>query len=185
MRIDPIPRGSDRGAANDSATSADKTTRRWWPYVTGLAVLAIAASLLSPAGRHQWALSIFRQPTRFTTLYFNNADALPTTLVTNRPIPISFTVRNDEGRPASYRYVVISSDRVYTNTLSQGSRTVAPGAAWRVALVVRPTCKLSPCRIKVSLPRYRVVIDFQVILEPSAVGPRARSAAGTKSGSRS
>ncbi len=178
MRIIPVPRGRKRGAASDATT---KVTRRWWPYVTGLVVLAIGASLLSPAGRHQWALSIFRQPTRYTTLFFSNAATLPTTLVGSQPIPISFTVRNDEGHPANYRYVVVSSDRVYTNTLGQGSRTVAPGAAWRVALVVRPRCKLSPCRIKVSLPHYREVIDFQVILEPAPARPRARSSAHSRS----
>jgi hypothetical protein len=138
--------------------------RRWWPTVTALVLLAVGASLLSPYGRHQWALSLFRQPTPYTVLAFSRPAALPATAVVNEPVGISFTVANHEGHAVHYRYVLSAGSSSGTHVLGSSARTVPDGATWTVSRAVRPTCGTSPCRLEVSLPGHPETIDFLVTL---------------------
>lgn len=174
MRDDPASleglSAMTRSPEHAPATTRDRDStihrqRRWWPALAGLAVVAIGASLLSPVGRHEWAVSIFRQPTRYTELFFDRASALTSTAVINTPIHIAFVVSNHEGSSLTYRYVVTSNDGVYANVLHRSSKLVAAGARWKVSISVRPGCLLSPCRIEVSLPGHPETIDFLVIMK--------------------
>lgn len=132
-----------------------------------LILLAVGASLLTPAGRHQWALSLIRQPTRYTVLYFDDAANLPPTVVANRPLKVSFTVTNDEGHIMSYRYVLSATSSGISHVLHESTKTLAAGAEWTVVTVIRPACRASPCRIKVSLPGHPEAIDFLIkVLTP-------------------
>jgi len=142
----------------------ERGTRRWWPIVTVFAALAVGVSLLIPAGRHQWALSLIRQPTRYTTLSFNKAWALPATAAFNEPIRISFTISNQEGRSLDYQYVLTQSDGRVSQTLGKSARMVAAGGTWTVTAVIRPTCAASSCRVEVSLPGHPEKIGFFVAL---------------------
>lgn len=146
------------------APTREPAPRRLWPIFVPLAVVAIAVSLLLPAGRHQWALSLIRQPTPYTALSFNRAWALPSSAVTNQLMPISFTVANEEGRAINYRYVVTESDYGVSKTLGGSSKIVDSGTTWTVSTVVRPSCAYSPCQIQVSLPGHPEKIDFLVNL---------------------
>jgi hypothetical protein len=139
--------------------------KRWWPLVVPVVVVAVGASLLFPAGRHQWALSLFRQPTRYTTLSFNEAWALPATAVRGEPIAISFTVSNQEGHTVYYRYSLAQNDGKTSRTLDSSARRIAPGANWLVRTVIKPTCADSPCQIKVTLPGYPQTIDFLLTMK--------------------
>jgi hypothetical protein len=139
--------------------------RRWWPALTPLAVVAIALSLLSPTGRHQWDLSLFRQPTDSTALFFNEAWALPKTAVARAPLTVSFTIGNDEGRTVKYRYVLSVRGGGRTRVFGQSARTVAAGTTWRVATVIRPVCRTSHCQVEVSLPGYPETIYFLITLK--------------------
>jgi hypothetical protein len=147
------------------AVVQESGARRWWPTLTGLAVLTMGVSLLLPAGRHQWALSLFRQPAPYTILSFDRAWALPPTAVINKPITVSFTVTNHEGRVVNYRYVLSASGDGSSRILGESARTIAAGTTWKVSTVVRPTCDTGPCRIKVSLPGHPETIDFLVTLK--------------------
>ncbi len=141
--------------------------RRWWPVVAPIALIAVAASLLTPAGRHQWALSLFRQPTYYTALSFNRAWALPATAAWDAPLSISFSVSNHEGRTVTYRYVLSETpvgEPGTATTLKRSARVVPAGATWTVSTSVRPTCASSSCRVEVSLPGYPETIDFLVNL---------------------
>lgn len=132
-----------------------------------IAIIAIVVSLLLPASRHQWALSTIRQPAHYTALDFNEAWELPTASIIGRPIPISFTIANQEGQALTYTYVVRESDPLnFSQTLGTATRTVGPGRAWTVTIDVRPTCGLSPCRIQVAVPGHPEKIDFLVVLKP-------------------
>jgi len=126
-----------------------------------LALLAAGASLLSPSGRHQWALSLFRQPARYTVLAFDRPSALPTPASVNAAITVSFMVGNHEGHEVTYRYVLTSGGR-RSRILAESTRAVAAGATWTVSAMVRPRCDVSPCRIKVALPGHPETIDFLV-----------------------
>lgn len=140
--------------------SNDTAQHRWWPVLGPIALAAVGASLITPAGRHQWALSIFRQRTPYTALSFNNPAALPTIAAANKPIPISFDIVNDEGRTINYRYVLSEWSAGKAKTLQMASKVVASGATWTVPTIVRPTCPDSPCRMEVSLPGHPETIDF-------------------------
>jgi hypothetical protein len=144
--------------------------RRWWPVVAPLALIAVAASLISPAGRHQWALSLFRQPTYYTSVSFNKAWSLPNTAARGAPVTFSFNVSNHEGRALTYRYLITEGPAGKGPALGQSTRVVAPGATWTVSTSVRALCARSPCRIQVSLPGHPEIIDFLLTLTAKRAG---------------
>jgi len=146
-------------------SSAHATERRWWPVVAPLAFIAIAVSVIVPAGRHQWALSLFRQPTYYTSLSFDRAWALPSTAVRGAPVTFSFTVGNHEGRTVTYRYLISEglADKEQA-VIKQSVKAVAVGATWTLSTTVRAECADSPCRVQVSLPGHPEIIDFLVTL---------------------
>lgn len=137
--------------------------RRWWPFVAPIVMIAVVVSVLTPAGRHQWALSLFRQPTYYTALSFNKAWALPATAAWDAPLHVSFSVANHEGRAVRYRYVLTEKadgGSGTATTLKQSARLVPDGGTWTVSASVRPTCASSTCRVEVSLPGHPETIDF-------------------------
>jgi hypothetical protein len=129
-----------------------------------MAVAAIGLSLLVPAGRHQWAVSLFRQPAHYTALSFNRAWSLPSAVTINEPVTFSFTVGNQEGRDTDYRYVISESAAGLTQKLKGASSVVPSGKTWTVSTVITPSCIVSPCKIEVSLPGHPETIDFLVTL---------------------
>ena len=133
--------------------------------MTALAALAVGASVLFPGGRHQWALSLIRQRTPYTVLFFNKPAALPTADATDKPITVSFTVGNYEGRLMDFRYVLSASSSRGSRILGEATRSMAAGAKWTVTRTLRPRCGASSCRIEVSLPGHPETIDFLVSLE--------------------
>lgn len=138
--------------------------RRWWPVVVPLALIVIVGSMMLPAGRHQWALSLFRQPTYYTSLSFDKAWALPGAATSGAPVTFSFSVGNHEGRAVTYRYRITEGPSGKRITVGQSTRVVAPGATWTVATSVRALCAASPCRVQVSLPGHPETIDFLLTL---------------------
>jgi hypothetical protein len=145
----------------------DRRPRRWWPVLLPLAALAVAASLLLPAGRHEWALSLIRQPTPFTALSFDRSWALPATAKAGQPIAFTFTIDNEQGRPISYRYVVTQTAGDASETFGEAAKLVQPGAKWTVSKTVRLTCATGlSCRVTVHLPGHPEMIDFLVTIEP-------------------
>ncbi len=133
---------------------------RWWLVIAPIAGVALAASLILPAGRHEWALSIFRQPTPYTALSFDRAWALPTVIATGKPLSVTFVINNQEGRTLLYRYVVTETSPGLSATLVQATTSIEAGRSSTVKVVIRPTCLASPCRIQVSLPGKPEKIDF-------------------------
>lgn len=164
-----MKRSHPPGVAADRVLRTRAGERRWWPVLGAAGAIAIAVSVALPAGRHQWALSVFRQPTLYTALSFNNASELPTTVHEGSPIAISFTIGNQEGRTLTYRYVLSESDPVnLSQPLATVARTVGPGRTWTVSTDVRLTCSLvPPCRVQVSVPGHPEHIDFLVTLKPA------------------
>jgi hypothetical protein len=158
-------RGLDAELEEQGASrGTEREAKRWWPIVTPLAALLIGVTLLLPTARHEWALSIFRQPSRYTALSFNKPWALPSVARKGKPIALSFTVGDQEGRSELYRYVLTESAGSFSRKISESQRIVPSGGTWTVTTVVRPICRLSPCRVEVSLPGHPEVIDFLVEL---------------------
>src|SRR6202043_191051 len=119
----------------------------------------------SPAGRHEWALTLFRQPARYSVLAFNHAAALPAAAAIGEPIAVSFTVGNEEGHAADYRYVISAAGGRSSRILGESAKSVAAGATWTVTTAIRPACGTARCRIEVSLPGHPETIDFLVALK--------------------
>ncbi|MGO9333417.1 MAG: hypothetical protein ACLQCU_05080 [Acidimicrobiales bacterium] len=126
-------------------------------------VVAIAISLLLPVGRHQWAESLIRQPSPYTTLAFEDPSGLPAVLVAGHPISFTFWVGNHELRDATYRYLVTSSPskKVF---YAGGTLTVPMGRSRSVKVSDDPECSGSPCQISVVLVDYAEKIAFNVRL---------------------
>jgi glycosyltransferase involved in cell wall biosynthesis len=145
---------------------------RWcWRVLAGAAGLAAAISLLVPAGRHQWALSLLRQPTHYTVLFFDRAAVSPARITAGQPVHIGFTVGNHEGRTMRYRYVISSypaGGGRRPRLLAESAKLVPLGSSWSVSATVRPRCGSVPCRIQVSLPGHPETIDF--LLTPAGPG---------------
>jgi D-inositol-3-phosphate glycosyltransferase len=145
---------------------------RWSLRVlAGAAALVSAISVLVPAGRHQWALSLLRQPTRYTVLFFDRAADLPAHATAAQPVRFRFTVDNREGRDMRYRYVINAyplGDGGRPRPLARSAKLVRDGSDWSVSVIVRPHCDSGPCRIEVSLPGHPETIDF--LLTPATPG---------------
>jgi hypothetical protein len=139
---------------------AEPAGRRWWVFLGPLALVALTLSFVIPSARHQWALSVFRQPDRYTALSFNKAWELPSGVITFKKVKISFVINNQEGQAEHYRYVITQNSAGLSSALGESAKTIAAGRSWTVSTAIRPTCLVSPCRIKVSLPGHPETIDF-------------------------
>lgn len=170
------PSSSGYGQPDNDAPVSQYRPPRWdlWLLGTGLIAIALAAaSFLSPWVRHEWSLSLQRQPTPYTQLGFTNAASLPATGVPGKGIPVSFTITNDEGRQVSYPYVVASGSGTTLTTISSGTTVVAAGQSGGVRLVVVPKCSAASCRVQVSLPEQNESIDF-MLTYPAQSGKKSK-----------
>lgn len=168
------PSSSSYRQLDGESQSSHYERPRWdfWLYGAGfVAVVLIAATLLSPWVRHEWGLSLERQPTPYTQLGFSHAADLPATGVRGKGIPISFVITNDTGKQLSYRYVVASGSETKLTALRSGASVVAAGASWDVDIVIAPKCAASSCRIQVSLPEQDESIDF-ILTYPDKSGKK-------------
>ncbi len=158
-RHERLPRHRVRSDPGES-TPARGRPRPWWPIVTAILVVIIAVSALVPAGRHQWALSLFRQPTPYTALSFDDPTSLPTAAKPGDSLAFTFSIANHEGHSLHYAYVVTSSPGGSTPTTA--TTTVANGRTRAISVSVDPQCSGTPCRIRVMLPTQKQSIDFLV-----------------------
>jgi hypothetical protein len=156
----PSMRGAHRGSPSRlRAFYGPPGRRRWWPSLTVLLVVAIGITLSFPAGRHQWDVSILRQPTRYTVLYFDHPASLPHQATANQTISFSFTIVNDEGRSVDYHYRVQTSPTDPPQE-QEASTTIPASRQEAISVSLRPACAASPCRIRISLAGYSESIDF-------------------------
>ena len=140
--------------------------RPWWPIVTAILVVCVAISVLVPAGRHQWALSIFRQATPYTALSFDHPTSLPVAAQAGQTLAFTFSIQNHEGHTVHYAYAVTSSPG--GSTPMKSTATVADGQTRAISVSLEPQCNGSPCRIQVTLPTYDQSIDFLVSVPKSS-----------------
>ena len=96
--------------------------------ISGLTALAWG----SPAVRRQISLSVTRQPTPFTELYFTDHTNLPAFLSTSYTNEFAFTIGNHEGKALSYPYVVTAKSSHGTTALATGTVNVDAGRLVRV-----------------------------------------------------
>jgi hypothetical protein len=71
---------------------------------------------------HQIEISVIRQPTPYTQLFFSDPGAIPSRLRLDRPDRFTFTIVNDEGQSSLYHFVVMM------NTTGLSTTVVANGS---------------------------------------------------------
>jgi hypothetical protein len=122
-------------------------------------ILIAAAAALSKQFRHQLALSIARQPTAYTQLYFPHPGTLPGKLKVDRKNTFQFAIVNDENRAVRYTYIVLfdgsKSRRVSTTTV-----TVSNGQTVTPSVTVVPRERKSRYQISVTLKGMNQSIHF-------------------------
>jgi hypothetical protein len=136
--------------------------RRRWPLLLAVLAVLMGLTLVSPSGRHQWAVSLIRQPTPYTTLSFQDAAGLPHNVESGAPVHLTFTVANHEGRLTDYPVVLSSANADgagAATALLRTTVTIPSGGQRTMSVSVRPACKTSACELQVSLPGQAETID--------------------------
>jgi Protein of unknown function (DUF1616) len=151
----------EAGTPEDEAGASEEGGRPWWPFVLAGIVVLAGVSLLIPAARHQWALSIIRQPDHYTALSFRDPGGLPHSIEAGARVHLTFTVANHEGRHMEYTYQLSSANRVdaHQKVLRRATLAVPKGGQRTESVTVRPACASSTCRVQVSLPGHHETID--------------------------
>ena len=126
--------------------------------VTILILIAAAATLSKPF-RHQLALSIVRQPTPYTQLYFPHPGTLPGKLKVDRKNTFQFAIVNDENRAVRYTYIVLF-DGSKSRHVSTATVTVSNGQTVTPSVTVVPRERKSKYQISVTLKGMNQSIHF-------------------------
>ena len=99
--------------------------RSWRPFIVMLSSAGLLAALFVASPRqfaHQIEISVIRQPTPYTQLFFSDPGAIPSRLRLDRPDRFTFTIVNDEGQSSLYHFVVMM------NTTGLSTTVVANGS---------------------------------------------------------
>jgi uncharacterized membrane protein len=134
----------------------------------------VVVSLVLPVGRHQWAESLIRQPSPYTTLAFADPTGLPKSIVSGEPVEFTFTIGNEQARDQVYHYVAKSSPTkitAYGGYFAVGSVAVPVGSSRQVTVSADPGCTASPCNLSVILTGHGESIDFNVRLIGAGSAP--------------
>jgi Protein of unknown function (DUF1616) len=129
----------------------------------GLAVfvlVAAAAALISKPLRHQIAISIVRQPTTYTQLYFSQAETLPKLLTVDKKNTIDFTIVNDENRTYSYTYTVTLADSRSHSVVSTETVSIDNGDGVTRPVTVTPKDRKTKYLVTISLKYLDQSIHF-------------------------
>lgn len=98
---------------------------------------------------HQVEISVVRQPTPYTQLFFSNPAMLPSVLHIDRRNTFIFTIVNDQGRSQLYRYTVTMSTTGSSTVASKGSLAISNGRSVTRAVAVVPRSRRSRFLISV------------------------------------
>jgi hypothetical protein len=131
-------------ANQESLTIPRKMTRRprWkLPISIGLVGVAIVAGLAVAFPnqiKYQIQISLFRQTTPYTQLFFTNPAALSSRLRVDDENKLSFTVINDQGHSRNYQYTVTMDGAGSKELVTQGVFTVRNGGTLTRSVLFEP-----------------------------------------------
>jgi hypothetical protein len=135
----------------------------WRLVGIGLAVVIVilgVATASSKQFRHQVAISIVRQPTPYTQLYFTSPAALPEKLKADHKNTFEFTIENDEARTYRYTYVVTLEDSRSHLVVSKTAVTMSNGDRVTRLVTVAPKDRKSEYLITITLEGMNQSIHF-------------------------
>lgn len=136
-----------------------------WRLVIGIAaaviVVILGAVATFPAQfKHQLEISIVRQPTPYTQLYFTNPSALSGKLEVGKKNTFEFSVENDESRTYTYTYTVTLDDSRSHLTVSRTSATLGSGDRVTRTVTFVPKDRKSQYLVTVALEGINQSIHF-------------------------
>lgn len=125
-----------------------------------IGIIGIFAICFPTQFKQQLEVSVLRQPTPYTQLFFSDPTALPQKLEVDRVSRFSFTVINNQGRSGTYRYTVTITGGKLQKLASQGSFTLGDSQSVTRTVGVVPTSRGTQYLIKVTLSGTPDVLQF-------------------------
>ena len=173
---DRLSRGNHAGLAYNSPDRYSQTGSRpspppkapkrspWW-IVIGICLAIVAVilgvAILFPSQfKHQLELSVVRQPTPYTQLYFTTPTTLSDKLKVDQKNSFNFTIENDESRAFRYTYIITLDDPKSHLTVSKESVTVGNGDQVTRLVTFVPKDRKSKYLITVTLEGMNQSIHF-------------------------
>lgn len=104
-----------------------RTGRRRLVIVAIFCCVALISGLITAYPKqfiHQAEISLVRQPTPYTQLFFSNPGSLPGHLLIRRPNRFAFKVTNNQGQREIYRYAIIMSTAKTVIVANRGTLTI-------------------------------------------------------------
>lgn len=123
-------------------------------------ILGIFAIVFPAQFKHQLEISVVRQPTPYTQLFFSNPATLPKKLMVGRVNEFSFTVVNDEGHSQTYHYTVTVTGPKSRKIASEGSLTLNDRQSTSQTVGVKTASRGSQYLIEVALTGTSDLIQF-------------------------
>jgi hypothetical protein len=152
-----------RPASHRVGPPSSRAKIRWRVGIgIGLMVIAIFCALaaFSTQFRHQVEISVVRQGTPYTQLYFASPTKLPTELKTDKNNTVGFTIENDEGHAYRYTYIVTLDDFRSGAVTSKDTVAIGDGDRATSQIVVTPKDRKSKYLITISLEGMNQSIHF-------------------------
>ena len=152
--------------SQESLTIHRKTTRgsRWkLPISIGLVGVALVAGLavaFPKQIKYQIEISLFRQTTPYTQLFFTHPAALSRQLRVDAENKFSFTVINDQGRSRNYQYTVTVDDAARKELVTQGVFTVKNGGTLTRNVLFEPKFHKTKYTVTVKLNGLNLSIHY-------------------------
>lgn len=123
-------------------------------------ILGIFAVAFPDQFRHQLEISVVRQPTPYTQLFFSDPAALPKKLTVGHANKFSFTIINNEGHSQTYHYTVTVTHAKSRTVASEGSLTLGDQQSSTQTVAVKPASRGSQYLIEVALSGTSDLIQF-------------------------
>ncbi len=125
-----------------------------------IGIVGILAICFPAQFKQQLEVSVLRQPTPYTQLFFSDPAALPQKLEIDRVNKFSFTVVNNQGRSGTYGYTVTITDGKLHKVASQGTFTLGDSQSLTRTVGVEPTARGTQYLIRVTLSGTTDLIQF-------------------------
>jgi hypothetical protein len=123
-------------------------------------ILILAVAALSKPFRHQLAISIVRQPTPYTQLYFADPGTLPAKLKVDQKNTFDFTIVNDENRAYSYTYAVTLADSRSHSVVTTETVTIDSGGSVTRPVTLAPKDRKAKYLVTVALAGINQSVHF-------------------------
>lgn len=164
-RVDQPRLPFDGDDSIDNPTPRKKTSLPLYIGI-GIAVVLVliaGAAAFSKHVRHELAISIVRQPTPYTQLYFTHPATLPGKLKAGHKSTFDFTVVNDENRAYHYTYVVTLAGSKQHLVMGPETASISNGQSATRSVTIVPKDRKSHYLITVTLEGVNQSISFHAV----------------------